>query len=65
MANDDVTNQLLRDPKFLRALRKLCPRKRSGCDAIEITSRGETVTLTPETRRKIDKKLKAMEKGKP
>ena len=45
---------------LLYAVRDLCPRKRSGMSEIIIESRGQSVTLTYETRRKIDARLKQL-----
>jgi len=48
---------LLRDPQILRLMRKLCPKPGSGHE-VTITSRGQTATLTAETRRKIEARLR-------
>ena len=54
---DEVVARLLRDPKFLRAAKGLCPKKGDGTVAIS-TPGGKPVTLTPETREKIDRALR-------
>jgi len=53
---DDV-KRLLRDPKILRLMRDMCPKPGSGYE-VTITSGSKSTTLTPETRKKIEARLR-------
>ena len=61
---DEVVQKLLRDPKFLRAAKGLCPKKGEGLESVTITvdRTGQSVTLTPETRAKVIRMLREQKK---
>lgn len=54
---DEATKKLLRDPKMLRLLRNLCPKKGSGM-TITISGASTSTTLTEETRARLNAKLR-------
>lgn len=57
---DDVTRRLLKDKKFVKLMRNLCPSGESSCSSITISKGDQSVTLTPETRKVLNDKLKRM-----
>ena len=51
----------LSDPSMLRLMRSLCPKKGDkGITEIRIESGGRSVSLTAETREKINARLRAL-----
>lgn len=46
--------RLASDPKIQDAIRRLAPKKSSGIDSVTISFGGQTVTLTPEDRARMD-----------
>lgn len=49
------------DPVMLRHIRDLCPKKGQG--NVTFTFRGKSVTLTPETRERINRRIQAAKAG--
>ncbi len=60
---DEAVERLTRDPQFLRAARDPAPAEGSGVDTVEISAGGRTVTLTSETRRRVNEMLKQERAG--
>jgi hypothetical protein len=52
----------LMDKKTLKSFRNLCPDGK-GISSITISSGGKSVTLTPDTRKKVSELLKKMKEG--
>jgi hypothetical protein len=50
------------DPVVLRAIRNLCPSEKSEFTSIEVSCNGRKVTLTAETRKRINARLRELEK---
>lgn len=67
MNMNDLHKKLMKDKKFLKALRGLCP-DGVHCTSIEISmggrageDRGPSATLTKDTRDKIDRAIKSLD----
>lgn len=54
----------LKDIAFLKALKGLAPSGKDGIEEITLSTRGKTVKLTADSRKEIDKRIKALEKEK-
>ena len=63
---DEVVERLSRDPKFLKSVKGLCPKKGEGLESVTITVErtGQSVTLTPATREKINRRLREQKSAK-
>ena len=56
---DEAAEKLSRDPRFLKAMKGLCPSGKDGIDSITITVRGhEPLVLTAEPRKTVNGLLK-------
>jgi len=59
MPNPDIWN----NPRLLRLYRDLCPKNGEGISGITFESGGKKVTLTTETRARINRRLRQLKEG--
>ena len=59
MTEEDLARKLANDPKMLRLMVRLAPRKGSGIESVRISSGGRTFTLTSDDRSQFLRRAKA------
>jgi len=63
MSDRDPLEDLLKDPKFVKSIRDLCPKDDGMSVTISVPRTGQSVTLTSDTRKKANARLRRLKEG--